>query len=150
MQGKQLHLFDFKEKKRKKKYYQLTLPLDVCVLGTIIIILLSTYIFSLGVKRGERIAYLKLKEVKSEIGFNSKEEIQEEEESYAIQVATYVKKDVALKEVKRLRDKGYPVFISKKGKYIVIFVGKFENKKEAEKSMRILRKRYQDCFIRRL
>jgi hypothetical protein len=151
MHGKQLHLFDFKEKKKKeKKYHQLILPLDVFIFGGIIIILFCTYIFSLGVKRGEKIAFLKLKQVKSKIDLKDKNKDLEKKRRYVIQVATYVKEDIALKEAEKLKDKGYPVFISKKGKYIVIFVGEFKNKKEAEENMRILKKRYQDCFMRRL
>lgn len=71
-------------------------------------------------------------------------------EKYLIQVATYVKEQTAQQEVEKLQGKGYQTLVSKKGKFVVIFVGEFKDKEEAKKSMELLKKSYKDCFIRRL
>lgn len=67
---------------------------------------------------------------------------------YILQLATYLKKETAEIEVTKLEDKGYPVFLSQKGKYVVLFIGDFSDKNEAEEKMAELKKRYKDCFIR--
>jgi hypothetical protein len=72
------------------------------------------------------------------------------EKKYIIQVATYLKEKIALDEARKLEESGYSVSVSKKGEFIVLFVSGFENRKNAQKAMQSLRKRYKDCFIRRL
>ncbi|OQX78786.1 MAG: hypothetical protein B6D56_08320, partial [Candidatus Omnitrophica bacterium 4484_70.1] len=69
---------------------------------------------------------------------------------YVIQVATYKNKKLAEEEKERLKKKGFPVILSRKGKYLVIFVGKFSTKEEAKQKLNFLKARYKDCFIRRL
>ena len=69
---------------------------------------------------------------------------------YLIQVASYLTQDKARAEAKKLENQGFPTKIEKKGKYIVIFVGEFNNRTVAEENMQQLRKVYHDCFIRRL
>jgi cell division protein FtsN len=174
MREKQLHLFDFEEdKKRINRRPMITLPLDTCILGAVIVILLFVFTFSLGVEKGRKTAFFYFQQVRKtqtekeeknvrEIedekadskGKSSKKEEKtrqdKEENIYVIQVASYIKKDAALKEAERLQNKGYPVLVLKKGKYLVIFVGEFKNKKDALKNMELLKKRYKDCFIRRL
>lgn len=71
-------------------------------------------------------------------------------EKYIIQVASYLKEGMANNEVKKLENSGYPAFVSKKGKFIVIFVGEFNDKQKAEEKMRSLKKKYNDCILRRL
>ncbi|UCD15595.1 MAG: SPOR domain-containing protein [Candidatus Omnitrophota bacterium] len=69
---------------------------------------------------------------------------------YIIQIATYLKEKIALEEAEKLKEKEYQVSVSKKGDYTVLFVGEFQKREEAQKTMQSLRKRYKDCFIRRL
>jgi cell division septation protein DedD len=69
---------------------------------------------------------------------------------YAIQVASYNKKEEAMREVKKLKQKGYSVNLAQKGKFVVIFVGGFNDKSKANENMSRLQKQYKDCFIRRL
>lgn len=71
-------------------------------------------------------------------------------EKYIIQVATYLKESTANKEVKKLESSGYPTFASRKGKFIVVFVGEFNDKQKAEEKMKSLKKKYNDCILRRL
>jgi uncharacterized protein YlbG (UPF0298 family) len=76
--------------------------------------------------------------------------IEEKMERYIIQVASYSKEIAAYQEAKKLEKRGFPVSVSKKDKYIVIYVGEFKDKKEAERNREILKKNYTDCLIRRL
>lgn len=84
-----------------------------------------------------------------------KQTIIEKEESwddnkYLIQVATYLTEKTAKQEAEKLQNKGYPVVITKKGKFVVIFVGGFKDKEKAKENMKSLKEKYKDCFIRRL
>jgi len=69
---------------------------------------------------------------------------------YTIQVGSYLKQGIAQVEAKKLKEKGYSVWISKKGKFQVILVGEFKDKSEAQKDMQALKERFKDCFLRRL
>ena len=79
---------------------------------------------------------------------NNKKE--ENNKRYVIQVASYLKESIAEKEKQYLKKKGLSAEVSKKGKYLVLYVGKFNTKENAEKIKTSLEKRYGDCFIRRL
>ncbi|MBD3264998.1 MAG: hypothetical protein GF375_07835, partial [Candidatus Omnitrophica bacterium] len=54
------------------------------------------------------------------------------------------------KEADRLKDMGYPASVERKGKYAVVYVGNFDNKKRAKEYLQSLRKTYKDCILRRL
>ncbi|MCM8788151.1 MAG: SPOR domain-containing protein [Candidatus Omnitrophica bacterium] len=69
---------------------------------------------------------------------------------YVIQVASYQNEIIAKNELEKLKRQGYPVFISKRGKFIVIFVGEFSNKDTAKKHQQVLQKIYSDCLLRTL
>ncbi|MFA5270928.1 MAG: SPOR domain-containing protein [Candidatus Omnitrophota bacterium] len=69
--------------------------------------------------------------------------------SYNIQIASYNKESFAQEEGKVLQGKGFPVRILKKTDYVVLYVGPFKTKPEADKSMRLLKKTYKDCILRR-
>lgn len=81
---------------------------------------------------------------------NAERAISKAEKKYFIQVASYRRKETALKEAEKLEDKGYQVEVLKKGDYVAIFVGEFGDKEKARESLKSLRKKYKDCFIRRL
>ena len=68
---------------------------------------------------------------------------------YMVQVASYLKEYIAKTEKKHLENSGFPVCLSKSGKYLVIYVGGFDTKKEAEKIKSKLKKRYSDCFVKK-
>ncbi len=70
--------------------------------------------------------------------------------SYTIQVASFTKEASAQKEISTLKKKGLVASILSKGKYLVVCVGNFMEKHEANTLLSELKKRYQDCFIRRL
>jgi len=70
--------------------------------------------------------------------------------SYTIQVASYQDNTHAQKEAGQLKIKGFSPLIVNKGKYIIVCVGNFSNQTTAKSLLSQLKKRYQDCYIRRL
>jgi len=69
---------------------------------------------------------------------------------YTIQLASYQNKTSARKEAEALKKRGLTPLIMSKGKFSVLCVGNFPNKKTAESLLVELKKRYRDCLIRRL
>jgi hypothetical protein len=65
-------------------------------------------------------------------------------------VASYQSKTHAQKEAEALRKKGVTPLVLSKGDYIIVCVGNFSNRDAAKSLLLDLRKRYQDCYIRRL
>jgi hypothetical protein len=130
-----------------------------------------------GFKEGKRVALLRGKELDINLNINKeskemttyslssdlgskkedkitpapKEKTEEEKEksSYTIQVATYKNFEFAQREADRLKRKGFATKLINKGNYILLCVGSFFNKKEAEMVLTKLKKNYGDCFIRR-
>lgn len=76
--------------------------------------------------------------------------IKESIQNYTIQVATYQTKTHAEKEAQVLRKKGFAPLILSKGRYTIICIGNFPNKQTAKSLLSELKKRYQDCYIRRI
>ncbi|MBU2102855.1 MAG: SPOR domain-containing protein [Candidatus Omnitrophota bacterium] len=69
---------------------------------------------------------------------------------YVIQVASYSGEDSANREARKLANKGYPVYVEKKGKYVVVFVGDFQSKQEAQRNAKLLGQTYGPCVVRTL
>lgn len=69
---------------------------------------------------------------------------------YTIQLASFQNKISAQKEAELLKKRGFTPLIISKGKFSVLCVGNFPNKKTAESLLAELKKRYRDCLIRRL
>jgi hypothetical protein len=70
--------------------------------------------------------------------------------AFTIQVASYNKTKHAEMAAKELEKKGYTTFIFNSGKYIVLCVGDFNNRHDAQPYLQRLKKLYQSCYIRRL
>jgi len=70
--------------------------------------------------------------------------------AYTIQVATYQEKTNAQQEANILKKNGFTALIISKGIHSVLCVGNFSNKETARPFLAQLKKRYHDCFIRRL
>ncbi|MFC1594492.1 SPOR domain-containing protein [Candidatus Omnitrophota bacterium] len=70
--------------------------------------------------------------------------------NFTIQVASFKKEAHAEQEGKRLQQYGQDVLILQKGKYVIVCIGNFDTKKEAEGVIGSVRKQYNDCYIRRL
>jgi len=69
---------------------------------------------------------------------------------YTIQVATFGKDDFARQEEGRLKGQGYQTIIKSSGQWRVLCVGSFSDKQEAEATLRKLKSKYHDCYVRRL
>mgnify|MGYP001616705161 CR=1 FL=1 len=144
------HLFSF------IRNYEKGILFFICFIITAIVS------FSLGVEKGKKVIKVNPPHplIRTEKGqsqpVTEKQEgkqlpkVKEYIENYTIQVATYQAKTHAQKEAEALRKKGFlPLILSKSG-YTVLCVGNFSNKETAKSSLSELKKRYQDCFIRRL
>lgn len=132
------------------------------IMGFIITGIIS---FSLGIERGKRLAMLlpdsaggtKQPVIQKQKITVESPKVREEQpkakepvSAYTIQVATYQTKTTAQKEIEILKQKGHlPLILSEKG-FTVLCVGNFPNKETAKPLLSELKKRYGDCFIRRL
>lgn len=67
---------------------------------------------------------------------------------YAIQVVSCTKENSAQEEVKKLQRQGFPAYAAKKNNFIVVYVGVFNDKVQAERHMEVLKKTYKDCILR--
>jgi len=170
----------YSDKKLKKKRFKkplfvksnvkINLSYEQLSLFTILFVLLLSVIFTLGVERGKNISFKsntakvsvldkkKTPEVKVEP--ISKEEKKEPlaskevpSEYFTIQVVTYKKDSLVKSELKYLEKKGYEAFVVTSGRNNKhICVGKFNSKNnpDIKKALMQLRKRYKDCFIKRV
>ncbi len=115
--------------------------------------------FSLGVEKGKHLAMLKsdYQTIKRQPAASTTKVPEEPKpqqaplaQNYIIQLASYKTKATAQKEAQILKKKGYtPLVLSKSG-YAVLYVGGFSDKEKAESLLSELKKRYNDCIIRRL
>lgn len=138
----------------------------------IIFIVVNLLSFSVGVERGLRLAKnrkapsdaldkknnvlsitpeLKENKVVNKIKKQDAQLKKEEEKAgYSVQVASYRTMLKANQEVARLAKKGYSSFVLQKGKFVVVCVGKFKEKSDANVSLNKLKETYSDSIIRRL
>ncbi len=68
---------------------------------------------------------------------------------YTIQVASYKVRDMADKELSRLKSAGYSAEVIKKGNYFILCVGSFESKDSAKKVLSEMQKKYKGCYTRK-
>jgi hypothetical protein len=107
-----------------------------------------------GTQRIEKLPVLPKKEVTNK-GLPEKRTlpapaVKEYQENFTIQVASYRSKTSVQKEAQLLKNKGFQPSVVPDGNYIRLYVGKFFSREQALASLKELKKRYQDCFIRRL
>lgn len=122
--------------------------------------------FSLGVEKGKKITMLKSNSsldtaTQKQISpspeiptaqqvLTTQPEVTTQPKNYTIQIATYQTKTYAQKEAETLKRKGLVALVLSKGEYTVVCVGSFSNRDAAKSLLPELKKRYRDCFIRRL
>ena len=70
--------------------------------------------------------------------------------TFTIQVASFKEKEKAQMEAKRLKGKGYEIFVLPKGQHLIVCIGKFAIKDEATEFSNKLKNKYNDCLVRRL
>lgn len=73
----------------------------------------------------------------------------EEGPVYTVRVASYFKESTAEKEMELLKGKGIDSFTYQSGRYYVVCVGRFEDKKKARSEQRKLLKSYPDCYVKK-
>ena len=71
-------------------------------------------------------------------------------DTFTIQVASFKEKEKAQMEARRLKSKGYEIFVLPKGKHSIVCIGKFGIKDEAMEFSNKLKGKYTDCLVRRL
>ncbi len=176
MESKQLYLFGgLSGGKKLPEKQKIRLPLDILAIAGVTVVILLIVSFSLGVERGKRMVARSSEpipqeslrqldladqqlppesETKAQDPQPAEEtaeiEIAKDQQKYKIQVASFHKENTAREEAKSLKQSGYPVFIAKKGKYIAIYVGEFDNELEAKSNFQDLRKKYNDCILWKL
>ena len=69
---------------------------------------------------------------------------------FAIQVVSYSKPELAVRELKRLQAHGEAAFLLTQERRAVLLVGPFPSRQHAAKRLSTLKQRYQDCFVRNL
>lgn len=69
---------------------------------------------------------------------------------HTVQVASFKQLARAEQEAADLKRMGYDAFTAKKGSYYIVCVGKFSERQPANDLLKPLRKRYLDCYVRRL
>ena len=73
----------------------------------------------------------------------------EADKSFAIQAITYVKLELAQKEVDALKSGGYQSYVIKSGKYYIVYIGNF-SEEEAKVKLRELKQSYKDSFVKKI
>lgn len=71
-------------------------------------------------------------------------------QGYTIQIASYAGKTSAQREMDTLKKQGLLPVIKSSGNYTVLCVGNFPDKATAKSLLTQLKKKYRDCYIRRL
>lgn len=130
-------------------YYEKTL---LVIIGIIITSVIS---FSLGVERGKGLSMSSSIPIEQVQQIKAREETVKEpetpkKEDYIIQLASYKTRTYAEREAELLRKKGLSPLILNKGSYAVLYVGNFPSRKTAQSLLSELKKRYNDCYVRRL
>jgi len=170
----QLELFSHSTDSSQKKkgirtffHNHISLNVEHIIVLSVVVLMVMIFSFSLGVEKGKRITnsyqddesvqviekqiekVVPVVEVKEE---TYEEQVLPAEEifEYTIQVASFQKQASVEQEAKRLEKKGYETIVIPKGKWIILCVGKFRNKQDAEVLHRELRKKYGDCIIRKI
>lgn len=139
------------------------------ILIIVAMVITGIFSFSLGVEKGKKFVQrvpshpvenksdspMLIPQVLSQPKIDKKEPIkptatQDKWQYYTIQLASYQNKALAQKEAEALKKKGFSPLVSSKGGYTVLCLGNFPDKKKALSLLSELKKRYRDCFIRRL
>jgi len=71
-------------------------------------------------------------------------------QGYTIQIASYAGKTSAQREMDALKKEGLLPVIKSSGNYTVLCVGNFPDKATAKSLLTQLKRKYRDCYIRRL
>jgi len=162
---------NLKPKKASNAFLVYIWNYEKTILVIISFIITGIVSFSLGVEKGKRLSILKNSRLDMALttqpldrlmpkGKNPNSAITKEntvkepqpleKQDYIIQLASYKTKTYAQKEVELLKKRGLSPLVLSKGSYAVLCVGNLSNRQTAQSLLSELRKRYKDCYIRRL
>lgn len=165
--------FEGKEKIHRKRFKGIKLVRERYIklsedkIALILLVFLGSFLLSyvLGYRKGtSKLSWLEKKEAvpevfvtetreekPKEIHLVTKTPLEKEDRfQYAVQVVAYKNPQLAETEKRKLEKQGYQVFVVKGKKYIIVYVGKYQAKEEAEKTLKKLRTDYKDAFIKKL
>lgn len=149
------------------KKIKIVISQEKLIFFIISVILLYAIIFSVGIERGKRIKkepvfkgeeaacqpdnreYAPTKEEPTKV-IPEEKKISTYGRFYTIQIVTYTSKAQAQEELDKLKKDNYDAFMSISGKYNMIFIGKFKDKKSADNMQKKLQTKYKDCFLKDL
>ena len=113
--------------------------------------------FSLGVEKGRREANITKDRGQETVDKGKMTSIETIEtykkastDKYVIQLASFRESSPAKEEIATLKKLGYNADMKKSGDYYQVYIGFFDNEKGAQKLRNKLKKRYKDCYIKRL
>lgn len=162
---------DLKPRKASNSFLAYIWNYEKTILVIISLVMTGIVSFSLGVEKGKRLALLKNTRLDTALNMRpsdklmpkkqdrasaikKEEAVKEpgplEKQGYVIQLASYKTKTHAEKEMELLKKRGLSPLILSKGSYAVLCVGNFPNRETAQSLLSELKKRYNDCYIRRL
>lgn len=72
-----------------------------------------------------------------------------EDKPFTIQIASYKTRDLAERELTRLKNKGYSSDILKKGDYFILCVGSYAKKELANQALPSWERQYKGCIVRK-
>ena len=126
----------YKPRRRKNPFFLRMRGYEKVMILIMGLVLTGIISFSWGVEKGRRMSGVKN---------NTPEQA-----GFTIQVATFKSKTNAQKEAQLLQKKGYQALVFTKNSQMQLCVGQFLTKEEAQPYVMELKKKYEDCFIRRL
>ncbi|MBL8014345.1 MAG: SPOR domain-containing protein [Candidatus Omnitrophica bacterium] len=83
-----------------------------------------------------------------EANAETKSQVSNPDFKYTVQVASYADEKFAKKVAEELDKKGFQTMVIQKGKYVILCVGKFNQKNEAKATIAKLKSKYKDCLVR--
>jgi len=163
----------FIKRSERQKKITLVISREKLIFSVISVILLYVIFFSLGIERGKKIANRSLnsnmhstavalqnKNVENQNQKTTAEKnvsnletttqiVPELKEFYSIQAAAYSNLSRAEKEASKVRAGGNEAIIDSSGKYHLLLIGKFKDKKDATALKKKLANKYKGCYVRK-
>lgn len=163
----------FIKRSERQKKITLVISREKLIFSVISVILLYVIFFSLGIERGKKIANRSLnsnmhstavalqnKNVENQNQKTTAEKnvsnletttqiVPELKEFYSIQAAAYSNLSRAEKEASKVRAGGNEAIIDSNGKYHLLLIGKFKDKKDATALKKKLANKYKGCYVRK-
>jgi len=141
------------------KTFTLVFSYDKLIIAAIVSIGILTIVFALGFEKGKgRAAPAPKSYNEPKVPPVSQKPItqtvnealpRDNSKAYTIQVASFKSKETAQQEALKLTKKGFSTTIVGINSFYVVWVGEFSNANEASKTLAVLKKIYNDCYLRK-